>query len=95
MILKELNQKQIEKLRDGIRQVVRSRDLRNLTSTSGVVQYTVRVSDGKNVKELISKSENIIADFFDGKELAIKEVDVSFLSFPMAHRLLIECRGKR
>ena len=80
--MKELNTKQIEKLRDGIRQVVRSRDLRNLTSASGVVQYTVYVSGSKSVKELISKTENIISDFFDGKELVIKEADVSFFVIP-------------
>lgn len=93
--MKELNTKQIEKLRDGLRQVVRSRDLRNLTSTSGVIRNTIFASEVRNVKELIAKSEKIIANFFDGRDLVIKEVDVTFLPYPMSHRVLIECRGKR
>lgn len=93
--MKELNRKQIDKLRDDIQRIVRSRNLRGITNASGVVQRTIFISDVKNIQELISKSENIIADFFDGKELVIKEVDVSYLSYPMSHRVLIECRGKR
>ena len=93
--MKDLNTKQIDKLRDWAHEVKRSRNLENLTSISGVVQSIIFVSEAKNVQELISKTENIISDFFDGKELAIKEADVSFLAYPMSHRILIECRGKR
>lgn len=85
----------MDKLRVSLQEFLRSRDLRGVTNASGVVQRTIFISDVKNIRELISKSENIIADFFDGKELAIKEVDVSYLSYPMSHRVLIECRGKR
>ena len=93
--MKELNSKQIDEFRDRLLEVVNSRNLGHLTSSRGAFQKTIFVAEVDNVQELISKSENTIAGFFDGKDLAIKEVDVHFQAYPMLHHVVIRCRGKK